>query len=141
MEYHNASMNANRDIEAMLKMNVIAVVGCSPKPERPSYQVASYLMEAGYRVIPVNPACEEILGEKCYPGLLDIPEPVDIVDVFRKPEHVPQIVEQAIRIKAKGVWMQDGILSPGAAEAARAKGLCVVENDCIMRQHLSRFGR
>ncbi|MBI5243954.1 MAG: CoA-binding protein [Elusimicrobia bacterium] len=122
-------------------MYVIAVVGCSPKPERPSNQVASYLIDVGYRVIPVNPACGEILGEKCYPSLLDIPEPVDVVDVFRKREHAQEVVRQAVRIKAKGVWLQDGVDTPEAVELARAGGLKVVANDCIMRQHLSRFGR
>jgi len=134
-------MNDNADIESMLTMCVIAVVGCSPDPGRASHQVASYLMDAGYRVIPVNPSCGEILGEKCFPSLKDIPEPVEVVDVFRRSEHALDIVRQAVAIKAKGVWMQDGVGSPEVAELARANGLKVVMNDCIMRQHLSRFGR
>lgn len=125
----------------MLKMIVIAVVGCSPDPGRASHQVASYLMDAGFRVIPVNPACDEILGERCYPSLAAIPEPVEVVSVFRRSEHAPEAVREALRIKAKGVWLQDGVLSPEAAELAKAGGLRFVMDDCIMRQHLSRFGR
>lgn len=129
------------DIESLLKMRVVAVVGCSPKPERPSYQVASYLIDCGYRVIPVNPGHEEILGEKCYACLKDIPEPVEVVDVFRRPEHVPEVVREALEIGAKGIWLQDGIDHPQAVELARSKGLKVVVNDCFLRQHLSRMGR
>src|SRR5436309_2323778 len=102
-------MGSNSDIEELLKMHVVAVVGCSPKTSRPSHQIASYLMDAGYRVIPVNPGHDEILGEKCYPSLKDIPEPVDVVDVFRRSEHVPEIVAEAVSIKAKGIWLQDGV--------------------------------
>lgn len=134
-------MAAREDIEALLKMQVIAVVGCSPKRERPSHQVAQYLMEVGYRVIPVNPGHRELLGEKCYPDLKAIPEPVDVVDIFRRREHVKDIVRQAVEIGAKGVWMQDGTADPEAAELARKNGLRVVADDCIMRQHLSRMGR
>ncbi|MFA6091653.1 MAG: CoA-binding protein [Elusimicrobiota bacterium] len=133
--------NSSGDVETILKMNSIAVVGCSPNPARPSYMVASYLLDAGYRVIPVNPGAAEILGEKCYPSLLDIPEPVDAVDVFRRSEHVVGLVQQAIRVGAKGLWLQDGIDDPKAVIQARTAGLCVVVDDCIMRQHLSRFGR
>lgn len=134
-------MNQVPDIEAMLKMHVVAVVGCSPEPSRPSHQVASYLMDAGYRVIPVNPACGEILGEKCYPTLADVPEPVDVVDVFRRPEHALGIVKEAIAAKVKGIWLQDGTGTPEAAELARRSGLKAVLDDCMMRQHLSRIGR
>ena len=134
-------MSSNSDIEDLLKMHTVAVVGCSPKPARPSYQIASYLLDAGYRVIPVNPGHDEILGEKCYPSLKDIPEPVDVVDVFRRSEHVAEIISSAIAIKAKGIWLQDGVESPAAVEEARRKGLRVVVNDCFMRQHLSRMGR
>lgn len=134
-------MSDNADIEAMLKMSVIAVVGCSPDPGRASHQVASYLMDAGYRVIPVNPACDEVLGERCYPSLADIPEPVEVVNVFRRPEHAAEVVREAARIRVKGAWLQDGVVSPEAARLAREAGLRFVMDDCIMRQHLSRFGR
>jgi uncharacterized protein len=133
--------NSNRDIEEILKYQTVAVVGCSPKRERPSHQVATYLMEAGYRVIPVNPGHSQVLGERCYPSLLDIPEPVEVVDVFRRPDEVLSVVQQAIQIRAKAVWLQDGIEVPEAVELARRHGLKVVANDCFMRQHLSRLGR
>lgn len=134
-------MNSNADIEEILKLQTVAVVGCSPKRERPSHQVAAYLRDAGYRVIPVNPGHSEILGESCYKSLLDIPEEVDVVDIFRRPEHVLPVVGEAVRIQAKGVWMQDGIEDEAAAALARKNGLRVVMNDCMMRQHLSRLGR
>src|SRR5579863_9721805 len=138
-----AAMPQNRveDVDDILKMRVIAVVGCSDNPERPSNQVASYLKDAGYRVIPVNPRVVEVLGEKCYPSLLDVPEPVEAVDVFRRSEHVLEVVEEAIRINAKAVWLQDGVTHPGAEDLARKNGLRMVADDCIMRQHLSRLGR
>jgi len=131
----------NDDIEAMLKMRTIAVVGCSPKADRPSHQVAAYLMDAGYRVIPVNPGCSEILGERCYASLKEIPEAIDVVDVFRTSDHVPAIVDEALAVGAKGVWLQDGIDHPEAVAFARSKGLKVVVNDCLLRQHISRIGR
>ncbi|HBL17843.1 MAG: hypothetical protein A2X36_00795 [Elusimicrobia bacterium GWA2_69_24] len=134
-------MAESQDYEPMLEMQVVAVVGCSPDPAKPSCRVASYLMEAGYRVIPVNPKFEEILGERCYPDLRAIPEPVEVVDIFRKADQVLGVVQEAIAIKAKGVWIQDGIQAPEAARLAREHGLKVVVDDCIMRQHLSRFGR
>ncbi len=133
--------NSNEDIEAILKMQSVAVVGCSPKRERPSYQVASYLMDAGYRVIPVNPLHGEILGEKCYGRLSDVQESVDVVDIFRRPEEVLELTREAVEIKAKAIWMQDGISVPEAAAMARQAGLRVVMDDCLMRQHLSRLGR
>ena len=134
-------MNQNKDIEEILKMQSVAVVGCSPKRERPSHLVASYLMESGYRVFPVNPGHPEVLGEKCYPSLSAIPEPVEVVDIFRRAEFVLPIVKEAVKIGAKAVWLQDDIDAPGAAEFARKNGLRVVVNDCLMRQHLSRLGR
>ncbi|MFH2202123.1 MAG: CoA-binding protein [Elusimicrobiota bacterium] len=134
-------MASNQDYEALLKLNVVAVVGCSPKTERPSCQVASYLMEAGYRIIPVNPNYKTVLGEICYPDLKSITEDVEVVSIFRGGAHVMEIVRQAVAIGAKGIWIQDGIEAPEAAKLARDNGLVVVENDCFMRQHLSRCGR
>ena len=128
------------DIREILNMKVIAVVGCSPKEDRPSHAVADYLRSAGYSVIPVNPGCARILGEKCYPNLLEIPEKVDVVNIFRRSEHVYPIVQDAIKIKAKAVWMQDGVEHELAAETARRAGLKVVMNDCIMREHHRRGG-
>jgi predicted CoA-binding protein len=113
----------------------IAVVGLSPKPDRPSYKVASYLKEQGYKIIPVNPAEQEIVGEPCYPDLGSIPEPVDVVDVFRRLEEVPPIVEEAIRIGAKAVWMQEGVINEEAANRAREAGLMVVMDKCMRKEH------
>ena len=141
MEEHNARCGlghgdgADEVVGRILAMKVIAVVGCSPKPERPSHYVAAYLKEQGYRIIPVNPGHAEILGEACYPGLAQIPEPVDIVDVFRRSEDVFPIIKEAIRIKAKALWLQDGITHPEGEAFARQAGLLVVSNDCMMRRH------
>ena len=113
----------------------IAVVGLSAKRYRPSYGVAEYMQRAGYRIIPVNPHEIEILGEKCYPDVESIPEPIDIVDIFRRPEFVPEIVEAAIRKGAKVVWMQEGVVHEEAARRAREAGLEVVMDRCILKDH------
>lgn len=134
-------MTVSDDIETLLKLRSVAVLGCSPKADRPSHQVALYLMEAGYRVIPVNPACSEILGEVCYPDLAAIPEPVEVVDVFRNADALKDAARQAVAKGAKGLWFQDGLRDPEAEALARRAGLTVVSDDCIMRQHLSRCGR
>jgi len=125
--------------EILKTSRTIAVVGLSSRKHRPSYGVAQYLQSAGYRVIPVNPSETEVLGEKCYARLEDIPEHVDIVDVFRRSEFVPEIVESAIRIGARGVWMQEGVIHPQAAERARSAGLFVIMNTCILKEHIKRF--
>ena len=106
--------------------STIAVVGLSPRPERPSYYVARYLQEQGYRIIPVNPTLESVLGERCYPDLKSVPERVDMVDIFRRSEHVGPIVDDAIAIGAKYIWMQDGVVDHDAAARAREAGLSVV---------------
>jgi len=113
----------------------IAVVGLSPKESRPSHQVAAYLIAAGYHVIPVNPGQNEILGRTCYPDLLTVPVPVEIVDIFRRAEEVGPIVEQAIEIGAKVIWMQEGIVNEAAAAMARAAGLKVVKDRCLKVEH------
>ena len=115
----------------------IAIVGLSPKPHRPSNQVARYLMEAGYRIIPVNPGQDTILGLPCYPNLLAIPTRVDLVDIFRRQEEVLPIVEEAIAIGAKFVWMQEGIVNDEAAAKARAAGLEVVMDRCTKIDHMN----
>jgi predicted CoA-binding protein len=112
---------------------IIAVVGLSPKPERPSYSVSRSLQLRGFKIIPVNPGQKEILGEKAYGSLLEIPGPVDIVDVFRPPEAVPEITDQAIQIKAKALWLQEGIVHNESAEKARKAGLIVIQNKCIAK--------
>jgi len=129
----NATTEEVRQLLATAR--TVAVVGLSDKPERDSYRVAAYLQQAGYRVIPVNPNLTTVLGERAYPHLRAIPERVDVVDIFRKPEAVPEIVEDAIAIGARAVWMQDGIVHNAAAERARAAGLVVVMNKCMMREH------
>jgi predicted CoA-binding protein len=116
----------------------IAVVGLSPDPRRPSHGVARYLQRAGYRIVPVNPMVAEVLGERAYPNLRDLPRPVDVVDVFRRSEFVGPIVDDAIAIKAGAVWLQDGVIDQAAASRARAAGLDVVMDDCMMRRHAQR---
>jgi uncharacterized protein len=121
--------------EILHTARTIAVVGLSGKRFRPSYGVAEYMKRAGYRIIPVNPLETEVLGEKCYPDLDSIPEPVDIVDIFRRSEFVPDLVEAAIRIGAKAVWMQEGVVHEGAALRAAQAGLAVVMDRCILKDH------
>lgn len=113
----------------------IAVVGLSNKPDRPAYTVPAYLQEQGYRIIPVNPTITEALGEKAYGSLRDIPEPVDVVEIFRRAEDVPPVVEDAIAIGAKVVWMQSGIVNEAAAAQAEAAGLQVVMDACMGATH------
>jgi uncharacterized protein len=125
--------------EILKTSRTIAVVGLSNRQHRPSYGVAQYLQSAGYRIIPVNPTETEVLGEKAYTRLEDIPERVDIVDIFRRSEFVPEIVEAAIRIGARGVWMQEGVIHAQAAERARSAGLFVIMNSCILKEHIKRF--
>jgi predicted CoA-binding protein len=115
----------------------VAVVGLSPKPHRPSHQVATYLMDAGYTVIPVNPGQDSILGHTCYPNLQDIPVPVDLVDIFRRPEEVMPIVEDAIAIKVKHIWMQEGIVNEEAAVKAEAAGISVIMDRCTKIDHMN----
>jgi len=127
-------------ITDMLKRaRTIAVVGLSSKRHRPSYGVAEYMQSAGYRIIPVNPNEREVLGEKCYSRLEDVSEKVDIVDIFRRSEAVPAVIEGAIRIGARAVWMQEGVIHSEAAERARQAGLTVVMDLCILKEHAKRF--
>ena len=113
----------------------IAVVGLSSKRYRPSHGVAEYMQSAGYRIIPVNPFETEVLGEKTYPELDRVPGTVDIVDIFRRSEFVPEIVDAAIRIGARAIWMQEGVVHEEAAAKARAAGLEVVMDRCILKEH------
>jgi uncharacterized protein len=124
------------EIKAILRnYKVVAVVGLSPKPERPSFKVAQYLKEHGYRIVPVNPGQKEILGEKCYPRLSDIPFPVEVVDIFRNVEAIPAIVDEAIAKGARVVWMQEGLAEPASAQKAREAGLRVVMDRCMKKDH------
>lgn len=122
-------------IKLLREAKTIAIVGLSPKPERPSYQVAAYLLGAGYEIIPVNPGQGQIMGLRCYPDLASIPQPVDIVDIFRNPSEVPAIVDSAIAIGAKVLWMQIGIVHEEAAAKARAAGLTVIMDRCLAIEH------
>lgn len=124
--------------EILKTYKTIAVVGLSSNPMRPSYEVTEYMQSAGYRIIPVNPNEREVLGEKSYARLEDVPEKIEIVDIFRRAEEVPAVVESAIRMGAKVLWMQSGIENPEAAEKARAAGIVVVEDACILVEHRRR---
>jgi predicted CoA-binding protein len=121
--------------EILGEHRTVAVVGLSPKPDRMSNKVAVYLQKNGFRIIPVNPSQEEILGEKSYPDLTSIPEPVDLVDVFRKSEAVPQVAEQAMAKGAKVLWLQEVVRHDQAADQARKAGLEVIQDLCIKKQH------
>lgn len=139
MPYNEPVVNANaQEIKELLKSaRTIAVVGLSPNPSRPSYGVAKYMKDRGYKIIPVRPACSEILGEKCYSSLEDIPVPVDIVDVFRQSDHVPAIVDCAIAAKAKALWLQEGIIHNEAARRAEQAGLIVIQDRCFLKEHIA----
>jgi hypothetical protein len=132
-EFENPSDEKIR--EMLSQTTTIAVVGLSPNPSRPSYGVANYLKNKNYRIIPVNPGYPEVLGEKSYPTLSDIPEKVDVVDIFRRPEYVPPIVDEAIKIKARVIWMQSGIVNYEAAQKAKKAGLLVVMDRCMAVAH------
>ena len=128
-------------LKRILKSNrVIAVVGLSANWWRPSYFVAKYLQDHGYRVIPVNPAYQEVLGEKCYASLKDVPEKIDMVDCFRKAEEIPALAEDAIAIGAKCLWMQLGVVNEAAAARARAAGMDVIMDRCVKIEHGRLFG-
>lgn len=118
----------------------IAVVGLSASPLRPSHGVAAYMQSHGYKIIPVNPEITNVLGEDAYPSLADVPEKIDIVDIFRRPEFVPPIVDQAIQLKVSAIWMQEGVVHNQAAEKARRAGILVVMDRCILKEHHARFG-
>jgi len=128
-------MNDSTTIQKIFDLKTIAVVGMSPKPERPSHYVALYLRDNGYTIFPVNPGQDEIAGLKCYPSLLDIPKTVNIVNVFRRPEHVMPIAEAAIKIGAKALWLQDAVINVEAVKIAKRARLLVVMNDCMLRRH------
>jgi uncharacterized protein len=132
--------SANDRLRILNKYKNIAMVGLSNNPFRPSHFAAIYMLANGYNIIPVNPACQEILGRKCYASLSDIPEPVDIVDVFRKPADVPPLVDEAIAIGAKVLWLQLGVINEAAAKKALEAGLEVVMDRCVKIEHARFFG-
>jgi predicted CoA-binding protein len=121
------------------RYKTLAVVGLSSKPARPSHGVSQYMQEHGYRIVPVNPHEAEVLGEKAYPSLDALPECPEVVVIFRRPEFVPEIVESAVRRGAKVIWMQEGVAHEAAAERARAAGLTVIQDRCILKEHAKRF--
>ncbi len=136
----SANVNRNDDIGTLLKRSKnIAVVGLSDSPLRPSYGVSAYMQSQGYKIIPVNPTIRGALGEKAVPTLADVQEKIDIVDVFRRSEHVAAVVDEAIRLKVPALWLQEGVVDEAAAEKARKAGIQVVMDRCILKEHRARF--
>ena len=129
---------SERITEVLQRAKTIAVVGLTDTPTRPSYGVSHYMQAQGYRIIPVNPNITDWMGKKAYASLLDVTEKIDIVDVFRRSEAVPDVVEQAIQIKAPVIWMQEGVIHEAAAEKARQTGIFVVMDKCILKEHIKR---
>src|SRR6476660_2637383 len=135
-----ATLPASDEISELLKRaHTIAVVGLSNTPLRPSHGVSAYMQTHHYRIIPVNPEIDEALGEKSYPSLLDVPEKIDIVNIFRRPEYVEQIVDQAIQLKGPVIWMQESVIHEKAAEKARQAGIFVIMDRCILKEHRARI--
>jgi predicted CoA-binding protein len=126
--------------DLLKRAKTIAVVGLSDSPLRPSHGVSAYMQTQGYRIIPVNPQVEEVLGERSYASLLDVPEKIDIVNIFRRSEFVEEVVDQAIRLKVPAVWMQEDVVNEPAAEKARKAGIFVIMDRCILKDHRARFG-
>ena len=125
--------------DLLQRSKTIAVVGLSSNPLRPSHGVSAYMQSHGYRIIPVNPNISECLGEKAYPSLLDVPEKIDVVDVFRRSEFVDEVVDQAIQVKVAAIWMQEDVINEKAAAKARQAGIFVVMDRCILKEHRVRF--
>ncbi|MHB8743961.1 MAG: CoA-binding protein [Sulfuricaulis sp.] len=123
-----------------MRIHTIAVVGLSPRANRPSHRVATQLQRFGYRVIPVRPAVDSVLGEKAYAALREVPEKIDLVDVFRAPEYVDSLVAECLALKLPAIWLQDGVINIPAAERARSAGMTVVMNRCLYRDYLGFFG-
>ncbi len=126
--------------ELLKRAHNIAVVGLSNSPLRPSHGVAAYLQSQGYRIIPVNPTITDALGEDSYASLLEVKESIDVVDIFRRPEFVPEVVDQAIQLKVPAIWMQEGVVHEHAAEKARRAGILVIMDRCMLKEHRARFG-
>ncbi len=136
-----SASEADRITELLKTAKTIAVVGLTDSPLRPSFGVSHYMLSQGYRIIPVNPNITDWMGEKSHPSLLDVPEKIDIVNIFRRSEFVPDVVEQAIQIKALAIWMQEGVVHEEAAEKARQAGIFVVMDSCILKEHRKRIAR
>jgi uncharacterized protein len=125
--------------DLLKRAKTIAVVGLSSSPLRPSHGVAAYMQLQGYRIIPVNPQIDEALGQQAYRSLLDVPEKIDIVNIFRRPEFVEEVVDQAIQLKVPAIWMQEEVINERAAEKARKAGIFVIMDTCILKEHHARF--
>jgi uncharacterized protein len=125
--------------ELLMRTRTIAVVGLSNSPLRPSHGVSAYMQTQGYRIIPVNPNIRGALGEQAYASLLDVPDKIDLVNVFRRPEYVDEIVVAATQLKVPAIWMQEGVINERAAEKARQAGIFVVMDECILKEHRARF--
>lgn len=133
-------MPQNDPIADLLKVSkTIAVVGLSRNPLRPSHGVSAYMQSHGYRIVPVNPTIQECLGQKAYPSLLEVPEKIDIVNIFRRPEYVEEVVDQAIQLKVPAIWMQEEVIHEKAADKAQKAGILVVMDRCILKEHRARF--
>lgn len=126
--------------ELLLRVRTIAVVGLSPRPNRPSHRVALHMQRFGYRIVPIRPAVDSVLGEKAYATLGEVPEPIDLVDVFRAPEYVDKIVEECLTLKLPAIWLQDDVVNIPAAMRAHAAGMMVVMNRCVYRDYMGFFG-
>jgi len=136
-----ASSSQSDPITELLKRSkTIAVVGLSNSPLRPSHGVSAYMQTQGYRIIPVNPQIQDALGEKSHPSLLDVPEKIDIVNIFRRSEFVGEVVDQAIQLKVPAIWMQEDVINEQATEKARKNGILVIMDRCILKEHRARFG-
>jgi len=137
-EYTVTTTQTDQISEILSTAKSIAVVGLSSSPLRPSYGVTAYMQSAGYHIIPVNPSINGALGEKAFPTLLDVPEKIDIVNIFRRPEFVAEIVDQAIQLKVPCIWMQEEVVHEAAAEKARKAGIAVIMDRCILKEHRKR---
>jgi predicted CoA-binding protein len=126
--------------DLLKRSKTIAVVGLSNSPLRPSHGVSAYMQMNGYRIVPVNPKIKEALGENAYAMLLDVPEKIDIVNIFRRPEFVEEVVDQAIQLKVPAIWMQEEVVNEKAANKARQAGIFVIMDSCILKEHKARFG-
>jgi predicted CoA-binding protein len=137
---HTSVKESDPIYELLSRVKTIAVVGLSDSPMRPSHGVSAYMQSQGYRIVPVNPQIAEALGETARRSLLEVPERIDLVDVFRRPEYVDEIVDQAIQLKIPAIWLQEDVINERAAEKARKAGMFVVMDRCILKEHRARFG-
>ena|ERR1700680_2984734 len=136
----SSSLQPDPIADLLKRSKTIAVVGLSNSPLRPSYGVSAYMQTNGYEIIPVNPEIEDALGEKAHASLLEVPQKIDIVNIFRRPEFVEQVVDQAIQLRVPAIWMQEEVINEKAAEKARQAGIFVIMDRCILKEHKARLG-